>query len=87
MELLSRLKSLATAKKLNIVTALVTEGESPESNANPHSRITIKMTWKKTPFFHRVKGFKTNARIMYKIPTCSPETAKICTAPAAAYSL
>ncbi len=41
MEFVSLSKSLAIAKKLNIVTARVTEGDSPESNAKPHRSITI----------------------------------------------
>ncbi len=43
MELVCRFRSLATAKKLNIVTALETEGDRPESNANPQRVSTISM--------------------------------------------
>ena len=67
---------------LNIVTALVTDADKPATKAKLHKILTSNMVLISLPCFKRSIGLKIKSRINKTIPTCSPETAKICMAPA-----
>jgi len=75
---------MATAE--NMVTALTTDADKPAIIANPHNKETISIVLISFPFFNLSKGLSRTVTINKTMPTCSPETAKICTAPALAYS-
>ena len=71
-----------TDKKVNIVTALTTEAESPATKANIQRNKTTKIVLINFPFFSLSKGLKIHDKMSKMIPTCKPETAKIWIAPA-----
>ena len=77
-----RLRFIAMATILNMVTARVTEADKPAIKVKLHKKRTSMMVLISLPYLKRSKGFKTKVRINKIIPTCSPETAKICMAPA-----
>lgn len=79
-----RLIFFANAKKENMVTALTTEGDNPVIKANTQRQRTISIDSINLLNRIRFNGLNKNKRIKYSIPTCNPETAKICIAPAAA---
>src|SRR5210317_1681304 len=79
-----RLLICGREKKENIVTARITDGENPEINANPQSNIRSIKVFRKDPLRSRSIGDSNQDKIQKRIPTCSPETAKIWIAPAAA---
>ena len=82
MVLVSLFKTLASIKKVNIVVALTTEADKPAIKAKTHNKITTPIAFITYPFFKWVSGCKRNENNTIKIPTCNPETAKICEAPA-----
>ena len=82
--MVSLLIVFASAKKENIVTVRITEGESPVRKAKPQSSMTIMTAIPFSFLRSRFIGLKTYKRIIYIIPVWSPETAKIWIAPAAA---
>ena len=76
------LKDKPMAKKVNIVTALTTEADNPATKANIQSKTTITQVFTILPLLIRSNGFSNQDKIHIKTPTCKPETAKICIAPA-----
>ena len=62
---------------LNIVTALVTDGDNPAKMANSQSSISRIMALIALPFLRYNKGLNKMLRIHNIMPTCKPETAKI----------
>ena len=72
----------ATAKKVNMVTALTTDAESTAIKANIQSNKTMIMVFKNNPYLILSRGLKIKDKIHRITPTCNPETAKIWIAPA-----
>ena len=62
---------------LNMVTALVTEGESPAIMAKHHKKVTIINGLKTLPYLMCRSGLNIKLSIHRIIPTCNPETARI----------
>ena len=65
----SRLIAFAKAKNENIVTALITEGDKPVKNANPHRLITIMIEMINSYLNKRFNGLRSAINIKYMIPT------------------
>ena len=76
-------KFIPIVKNENIVTERTTEGESPAKSANDQSPKMIIINLMKLPDLEFGIGFSRNNKMYIIMPTCNPETAKICTAPAA----
>ena len=77
-----RLNVIPIAIAVNIVTALTTDADKPAIIAKNHNNKTIKKILMIFPFLIFSSGFKMKDKINKIIPTCKPETAKICIAPA-----
>ena len=65
-----------------MVTALTTDAERPATKANIQSNKIMKTVFKNLPFLSFSKGLKNQDKMSKIIPTCKPETASICIAPA-----
>ena len=61
--------AFAKAKNENIVTALITEGDKPVKNANPHRLITMMIEMINSFLNRFLKGLKSAININYIIPT------------------
>ncbi len=77
-----RFNCMAIAIMLNIVTARVTEADNPAINAKLHKRKISSNVFKNRPCLMSIIGFNKKFNIIKIIPTCKPETANICMAPA-----
>ena len=66
----------------NIVAARKTEDENPVIKANDQSKIIEIITNKTLPLLFFLKNPSKSDITQNRIPTCSPETAKTCIAPA-----
>jgi hypothetical protein len=70
-------KNIPIATKVNIVTALTTEADSPAIRANTHKRKIIQSVFINTPYVILSKGFNKKETSNKITPTCKPETAKM----------
>ena len=61
--------AFAKTKNENIVTALITEGDKPVKNANPHRLITMMIEMINSFLNRFLKGLKSAINIKYIIPT------------------
>ena len=69
MPFVSRLMAFAKAKNENIVTALITEGDKPVKNANPHRLVTMMIEMINSCLNRFLKGLRNANNIKYMIPT------------------
>ena len=76
-------KVFPISKKLNIVTALNTEGDSPVIVAKHHND-AIQIPDRTHRSLRFLMGCVINRSISNTIPTCNPETASMCIIPASA---
>ena len=82
--LLSLITALLNAKIENMVAARNTEGDMPVTKVYDQiMNIEIAAIITLPPFLFS-KGFNKKSSSIYKIPTCKPETANTCMAPAEA---
>ena len=77
-----RFKFNPIATILNMVVALIIDADPPAIKAYNQSRINIKDVLRYKPCLNRSNGFNNRFRISRIIPTCKPETANMCIAPA-----